>query len=49
MLVFGLTLFFLRDSGSGMIFMILVTVLATEPALLNRCVSLVNYAVPFIL
>ena len=37
MLVFGATpIFLLRDIGSGMIFTILGTVLATEPALLNR-------------
>ena len=37
MLAFGVTpIFLLRDIGSGMIFTILGTVLATEPALLNR-------------
>ena len=37
MLVFGVTpIFLLRDNGSNIIFMILETVLAAEPALLNR-------------
>ena len=37
MLAFGVTpIFLLRDIGSGMIFTIIGTVLATEPALLNR-------------
>ena len=36
MLAFGVTpIFLLRDIGSGMIFTIIGTVLATEPALLN--------------
>ena len=36
-LVFGVTsIYLLRDIGSGMIFTIIGTVLATEPALLNR-------------
>ena len=37
MLAFGVTpIFLLPDIGSGMIFMIIGTVLATEPVLLNR-------------
>ena len=37
MLAFGVTpIFLLRDIGSGMIFTIIGTVLATEPVLLNR-------------
>ena len=43
MLAFGVTpIFLLRDIGSGIIFTIIGTVLATEPARLNR-LCLVGY------
>ena len=46
MLAFGvIPIFLLRDIGSGMIFTNIGTVLATEPALLNRLCFLVIYAV----